>query len=245
MRRQFTRRWGAGPPVLDDQTCERLLSGLPAADAPPGYAAAAQLLRRLEEDASPDELAGETSAVAAIATATSPALRSSARRSTMTKLRSAKLALAGALGALTLTAGLAAAGALPGAAQDVAANVLNGLGVSTTGPNSHAGTHPDSRGASASHISNTTDPPNTPPTTTKGSQISGLATGTDQTGVNKGAEISTAASGDQSQAGQHGTPLTSVPPVNVPGGAGTGNQASNGHASAGAGNAAGGLNHRP
>jgi hypothetical protein len=261
MQRWLTQRFGHGPPALDEQTVERLLSGLPAADAPPAYARAAQALAALGQDARPAELLGESGAVPAIASTVSRLQPVTPRRATMfTKIRTAKVAAATAVGVLGLTTGLAAAGALPGAAQDVASSVLSKVGISTPGPDSHAGDHPNTRGASPTQTTSTPPTTNTPPDTTKGSQISGLATTTAATGVDKGAQISTAASNGQSQAGQHGNPPSSVPPsgppagppnsvppVSVPngGGASTGNQASDGHSSAGAGNASNGPSHRP
>jgi hypothetical protein len=51
---------------LDDETAERLLSGrLDPLDAPPSYAAVARLLQAAAAPPTPDELAGEPSAVAA------------------------------------------------------------------------------------------------------------------------------------------------------------------------------------
>ena len=51
---------------LDDDTAERLLSGrLDPLDAPPSYAAVARLLQAAAAPPTPDELAGEPSAVAA------------------------------------------------------------------------------------------------------------------------------------------------------------------------------------
>lgn len=66
----------------------------------------------------------------------------------------AKLAAAGLAGALTLTTGLAAANALPGAAQQAASEALAKVGVSVPSPNSHSGGHPDTRGKSATHSDN-------------------------------------------------------------------------------------------
>ena len=86
-----------------------------------------------------------------------------------TKLRSAKVAAGTVVGVLSLTTGLAMAGALPGGAQDVASNVLANVGVSTPTPNSHAGNHPNT------HV-NSTSAPNQPPNGTKGSAVSSLAT---------------------------------------------------------------------
>ncbi len=242
---------------LDEEIAERLLAGLPADDAPPDYSAAAGMLNVVTGPATTRERLAELEAVAAMAAtvASGPAVPTSRRSPVLTKLHSAKVAVGAAAAALSLTTGLAMAGALPGAAQGIASNVLSSLGISTPGPNSHAGTHPDSRG-------NSTGASNQAPDPTKGSQISSLATGTDATGVNKGAQISTAASGRPSQAGQHGGGPSFVPPVNTPNqggtstadqarggastqGTNTANQASNGHSSAGSTNATTGASHRP
>jgi hypothetical protein len=146
------------------------------------------------------------------------------------------------------------AGALPGAAQDVASSVLSSVGVSTPDPDGHAGDHPDTRGNSADHTS--TDAPSSPPSDPgKGADISSLATTTNATGIAKGAEISSAASDGQSQAGQNpGTPPVSTPNTggtptadtasgdNSSPGTGIANNASDGHGAAGSDNAAG---HKP
>jgi hypothetical protein len=233
---------------LDEEIAERLLAGLPADDAPPDYSAAAGMLNVVTGPATTRERLAELEAVAAMAAtvASGPAVPTSRRSPVLAKFRSAKVAVGAAAAALSLTTGLAMAGALPGAAQGIASNMLSSLGISTPGPNSHAGIHPASRG-------NSTGASNQAPDPTKGSQISSLATGTDATGVNKGAQISTAASGGQSQAGQ---------PVNTPNQGGTStadqasggasaqgttsaNQASGGASSAGSANATTGVSHRP
>jgi hypothetical protein len=243
MRRRSDHPFRDGLPSVDTQTAERLLSGLPAADAPPAYATTAQALGVLRQDALDPELLGESQAVSQIAAATVSGPTTS-RRSTMTRLRAAKIAAAAAAGVLSLSTGLAVAGALPGAASDVASDTLSTLGISTPGPNSHAGNHPNTRGSSAAH--STTNPAATPPAGTKGDQISDLATSTNAVGVNKGAQISTAASNGQSQAGQHGTaPTPGAPAGPSTGGTTIANQASDGHSSAGAANGAAGLAHRP
>jgi hypothetical protein len=237
---------------LDEETAERLLAGVPADDAPPDYAAATRVLNAVTAPATTRERLAELEAVSGMAAtvASRPGLSTSRRSAVLTKVRSAKVVVGAAAAALSLTTGLAMAGALPGAAQGVASNMLSSLGISTPGPNSHAGTHPDSRGSSTGASNHSSDP-------TSGSQISGLATGTDATGVNKGVQISTAASGGQSQAGQQGGGPSFVPPNQggtstanqASGGASTqgtntANQASNGASSAGSGNATG-SSHRP
>jgi hypothetical protein len=119
-------------------------------------------------------------------------------------------------GGIALLGGAAAAVALPGAASPTAGDHLSQHSVTVPDPNAHADGHSDGVGAAAS--------PDT------GSAISELATTTDSTGVDKGAEISAVASGDHSQAGQHGTsdaapdvtsapistPPVAAPPVSTP-----------------------------
>jgi hypothetical protein len=119
------------------------------------------------------------------------------------------------------TAGLASAGSLPGAAQDVASSMLAKVGISVPGPNEHAGTHPSVRGPSDASSDAVTH-----------SDIAELATTTDLTGVDKGAAISGAASDGKSQAGQHGSASA---PVDTPnsGGTGTADTASGGKSSQG------------
>jgi hypothetical protein len=59
---------------LDDDTAERLLSGLlPPEDAPPAYAEVARFLRAAAAPPTPGELAGQPAAVAAFHTARAPA----------------------------------------------------------------------------------------------------------------------------------------------------------------------------
>lgn len=56
------------PPVLDEDTADRLLTGrLDPADAPPGYAGVARLLAVAAAPAAPEELAGQAAAVARFA----------------------------------------------------------------------------------------------------------------------------------------------------------------------------------
>ena len=154
------------------------------------------------------------------------------------------VASAAMVGSVSLFTGLAAANALPGAAQSVASDVLSHLGVSVHDPNQHAGDHPDTRGNGAGLPA----VPTTPTTGNgKGGDISQLAHTTPATGVDKGAAISTEASGGQSQAGQHGASATAPPaapdahaPFSTPnaGGTGTADTASGGRSAQGTTNAA-------
>ena len=135
--------------------------------------------------------------------------------------------------ALAASVGMASAGSLPGAAQDVASEMLAKVGITVPGANDSAGTHPDVRG-------NSTSVPSAPADAGKGAEISELATTTDLTGVEKGAAISTAASGGKSQAGQHGSASGARALVETPnsGGTGTADTASGGRSSTG-------QSHRP
>lgn len=165
------------------------------------------------------------------------------------------------MAALAAMSGAGFAAGLPGAASSTASTILQGLGVTTPGPNPHSGTHSNgapATGNSVSALATTTSAtgadkgaairaaattnagthkPAGAGDTGKGSQISTLATTTTASGVDKGAAISTAASGGESQAGQHGGGQGN-PPVSTPngGGTGTGDQASGGHSGSGSGN---------
>jgi hypothetical protein len=151
------------------------------------------------------ELDGEAAAVAQIITAITVAEAVPVTRRSVVHHRSrVSLTIAVATGALALTSGLAFAGELPGAAQDTAHNVLAKLGVSVPGPNSHAATHPEVRGNSTNVAASDQTPTGAPSTDSakgKGTLISALAHSTTATGRDKGATISTAASGGKSHAG--------------------------------------------
>jgi hypothetical protein len=227
MRRLLTRT-GPRDAVLDPDTAERLLNGrLPVDDAPPDARALARLIEITGAGPTEGELASQPEAVAVLAAAIR---RSSVdalkpRRTSMSKQRVMQLAAASTVGVMTLFGGLAAANALPGAAQSVASDMLGKVGVSVPNPNSHADPHPDTRGQSSSHTSASTSSSSSSSSSSsqgQGSAISSLAHTTTATGVQKGAAISSAASGGQSQAGQHGQPTTSTdtptgaPPAGTP-----------------------------
>jgi hypothetical protein len=239
---------------LDVETADRLLAGaVLSEDAPPGYAGVARLLAAARATEYAD--AAEVPSFLGAAVRTSHVqTTSSPRRSFVPRL---KLAAVFATAALAGTTGLALAGSLPGAAQDVASSMLAKVGVSVPGPNEHAGTHPSVRGKSAEDSTGESTETETTATETdteteassgKGSEISALATSTDLTGVEKGAAISTLASGGQSQAGQHGQAGSEqgAPAGDASAeGRATAEEASGGHSSAGSGNAADGQSRRP
>ena len=126
--------------------------------------------------------------------------------------------------AFAASVGMASAGSLPGAAQDVASEMLAKVGITVPGANDSAGTRPDVRG-------NSTNVPIAPADVGKGAEISELATTTELTGVEKGAAVSTAASGGKSQAGQRGSASGTSAPNS--GGTGTADTASGGKSTAG------------
>lgn len=192
---------------LDPDTADRLLAGaLAPEDAPPGYAGVARLLDAAgATDTGTREQDVEIVALIAEAVRRSPRpdpSPSTPRRSFMpfafTRPRLTAAVLAAGLACST---GLASAGALPGAAQDVAAAMLAKIGVSVPGPNENAGTSPAGSGSS---------PTVAPASAGIGAEISELATTTELTGVEKGAAISTAASGGKSKAGEQGGALTNA-----------------------------------
>jgi hypothetical protein len=243
------------PLPLDTDTADRLLAGSVAPeDAPPGYGRVVRLLEAASAEASSEELAREPETVPAMKAALpSPVHRNvaSSRRSFMPfALSRPRLTAAVVAAAFAASVGMASAGSLPGAAQDVASEMLAKVGITVPGPNDNAGTHPDVRG-------NSTSVPSAPADAGKGAEISELATTTELTGVEKGAAVSTAASGGKSQAGQHGSASATAAPVETPNSGGTGtadtasggksatgtataNAASGGKSAAGSGNASSG-----
>jgi hypothetical protein len=204
---------------LDPDTIDRLLAGeVEPDDAPPGYSEVARVLQAAVGARDGDELAHETSHVAiAMELVGQPASTPDDRRSRkMSRIHRLKVGGLVVVGVLVGSTGLAAAGVLPDAAQDAVSNVFARVGITIPA----SGDHP----------------------ATSGEEISQLATTTDSTGVDKGAEISSAASGGMSQAGQHGSVAAATgaehpdaAPVPTPneGGTGTADVASDGMSEAG------------
>jgi hypothetical protein len=139
----------------------------------------------------------------------------------LSRINPVRAALTTSAAALLLTGSFAAAaaGALPGAAQDTAHEVLAKIGVTVPGPNEASDGHPDGRGSSGDDTDETTPtddttstdesteeaPASDEGTNGKGAEVSELAKNPDLSGIEKGAAVSTLASGGKSQAGQHGT----------------------------------------
>jgi hypothetical protein len=232
---------------LDSDTADRLLAGFVAPeDAPPGYSRVAAFLTA-EWTAAADPDPRFVAVLAATARSSPQTKTRSSRRSIMPRIK-----LAAALTSLALvgTTGLAFAGSLPAAAQDIASAMLAKAGVTVPGPNDNAGGHPSTRGPASEH------PPATPTSNGKGSEISDIAR-SDLEGLDKGAAVSTAASDGKSRAGQEHSAPVATP---NPGGTGTADTASDDHStkgtakagelsggrsSAGSANAAAGQSHRP
>jgi hypothetical protein len=240
---------------LDLETADRMLDGsVRPMDAPPGYEHVAGLLLELR-DVAADRC---PSALLVGANGASPDHR---RRGMLVaaQLGVRRSLLVGAFAFAALT-GTAYAAGLPGAASSTASAVLEKLGVPVSGPDSHAGTHPGGQATTATVPSD----PGTPTAASeetapalrsghihrvaskgKGSAISTIARTTTATGVEKGAAVSTAASGGASQAGRHGQ---AGQQEGKPSGTGSGggpnahglstaHEASGGHSSARSGNA--------
>jgi hypothetical protein len=170
-------------PWLDDDTADRLLAGRIAPDdAPPGYAPVASIVLAATAPPSARELAylsehvtAAAGAVGAARIAPRPRPRSS---SVGSRFQRTKVVATVVVGTLAGTTGLAMASVLPAPAQDAVSGVLAKVGISV--PSSVD--HPASTGEEISHV----------------------ATTTESTGVDKGAEISGIASGGMSRAGQNG-----------------------------------------
>jgi hypothetical protein len=223
---------GAG---IDEGTLDRLMQGriLPD-DAPPGHSDVASILVAAASPPAQEELRMQALHVMAAHDAIDRRKR---------RLRPGTLGLAMGLvvvGALFLLPGLAVAHILPDPAQHAVSAVLERVGITIPA----SANHPTPKPTPAASHSAGAHPAST------GSEISSIATTTDATGVAKGAEISSLASGGKSQAGQHGQASTaphgtspSVP--DLPDGAGS----SSGHGPTGNGaehastRAAGGSAH--
>jgi hypothetical protein len=168
---------------LDDDTADRLLAGLIAPDdAPPGHAQVARIVRAAKAAPTARELVRQDEHVAEAARTVGaaritrpPAPR---RASVGSRFQRTKVVATLVVGTLAGTTGLAMASVLPAPAQDAVSGVLAKVGISVpSGVDHPAGT---------------------------GEEISHVATTTESTGVDKGAEISGIASGGMSQAGEHG-----------------------------------------
>ena len=165
----------------------------------------ASLLDAAAAPAEPGPAAGEAAALAAFR---SSSVRSDGRfrmHTPTTPLKSLAVAAAGA--GLLLSGGIAAAnaGALPGAAQDKAQDVLENIGIVVPGANEHSDGHADTRGRSdeappADDQAGGADPESA---NTHGKTVSEVARSDEFEGSEKGEAVSEAARSN-GQAGQHG-----------------------------------------
>ena len=137
------------PLALDDASVERLLSGVPPAAAPPGYAGVASLLAATVAPPRPEELAGQAAALAELRAVSRARIIPARTRRTGRRSRR-RLGLAVVAAAATLATGGAAAAAgghLPGPVRDAAHSILVAVGgtelappvVAPTAPGSGAG----------------------------------------------------------------------------------------------------------
>lgn len=185
------------------------------------------LLHAAAAPTEPGPLPGEVEAVAAFR-ATRPRPR---RKFMPSSLPSVRAVVAAGLGTGVIVAsgvGAAAAGALPGAAQDTARSWLSTVGVDVPGANERAAGHADTRGGSAEHATTPEKPTKATTDTTDvgeatatdtdteaterdlpeasehGQTVSELARNTEAEGADKGALVAGTASEGRSRAGEDG-----------------------------------------
>ena len=211
---------------LDDETADRMLAGVvDPADAPPGYAAVTGLLETARSGAGvpvPATVAGHRPAHFGLIEPASVATAARRQRS-----RRRRVPVLAAVAFCAMTGGAYAAGAT-GAGSSTVSAVLDRIGVgslvgspsgdrtaatseaalkgeasaqTTTGAAADA---PVGAGHRASHDGGAAGADGKGNGKGHGSEISKLAHTTDAKGVDKGAAISTAASGGKSHAGEHG-----------------------------------------
>jgi hypothetical protein len=121
----------ADPLALDEETVERLLAGdLPPAEAPPGYAKVAAVLTAATAEPTPEELAGQSAALAELRAVTRPrrAATRARRAARAPRRRWAGLAAVALVGALVTGGAAAAMGGLVEPVRDVARSILGTAG---------------------------------------------------------------------------------------------------------------------
>jgi hypothetical protein len=135
----------ADPLALDEETVERLLAGdLPPAEAPPGYAKVAAVLAAATAEPTPEELAGQSAALAELRAVTRPrrAVTRARRAARPPRRRWAGLAAVALVGALVTGGAAAATGGLPESVRDVARSVLGSAGDPAPASPAHPGRQP-------------------------------------------------------------------------------------------------------
>jgi hypothetical protein len=212
---------------LDDETADRMLAGgVDPADAPPGYAAVATLLQTARSAAGlPVPAATGSHRPVELGLADTASGTHAVKRSRSGRRRIPVLA---AIAFCAMTGGAYAAG-VSGAGSSTVSAVLDRIGVgslvgSPSGDRTAASSEAALKGEASAHettgaataASVGAGHPGSGHATKRGedgkkkhgkghgAEISTLAQTTDAKGVDKGAEISTAASGGKSHAGEHG-----------------------------------------
>lgn len=236
---------------IDPSTADRLLDGIPAADAPPRFEAVARLFEAASTTAKaePDPAFVAAMAEAIVSAPTHRTHTTARRRSVISQLIASKLALAGLAGGIVLSGGVAAAatGSLGAPAQDFVSEAAARVGFDLP-----ASDRSERGRATADDADADRRDGETPSSADegKGGDVSDIARTTESTGVDKGAEVSGAASDGRSQAGTHGADTAPAAPaggassggsapVETPnsGGTGTADGATDGSSSAGTGTA--------
>jgi hypothetical protein len=176
---------------VDEQDIDRLSSGqVPQGELSDGQARVATLLAALRAGPTPAELGRQSETVRAMAAARrpqwegSPAVQPQARREA--RRRRAALGAVLALGSLSVTSSLAAAGVLPRPLQSLAADVLSGVGISLPdpdGPDASEAGRPSTRpsvlppsGESPAAVGQPSGPPAAPPGQSRAPGTPGPAT---------------------------------------------------------------------
>ncbi|GAC1532650.1 MAG: hypothetical protein NVS3B12_10800 [Acidimicrobiales bacterium] len=135
---------------LDDRTADRLLSGaVTSEDVPSGYAGVAILFQQARTGSAGGELARGAATVAAMSSVVlaHPVHVQTPRGKTMlTKILTAKVAAAAAVGLLSATGAAAATNSLPTGAQSTVSDALSNVGISVPSPNAASAGHADKSG---------------------------------------------------------------------------------------------------
>ena len=198
---------------LDEDSADRLLQGLVHPDdAPPGYAAVADLLAsaaQLPLATTVDEDAASATVSAMVeAIRSAPSAPETQRRSSMVKKLLAGKALAAmAVVALTASGAAAATGSLPDPVQGVVAGAVSHVGVDIPQPGDHgksAGHRQDGLHRPSGDQGQAGDDNGQAGDNGQGQQISDLAHQTKADGGPVGPTVCAAASDGKCQAGQHG-----------------------------------------
>lgn len=205
--------------TLDEDSASRMLQGLVHPDdAPPGYAAVADLLATATQWPPLDDEAGAPtiSAMVEAIRAGAPVPQASRRKSMIRKLFAGKALAAMATVALTATGAAAATGSLPAPVQDAVAEAVSHVGVDLPAKGGRSAEHrqdgehrPSDKGKPADGGGDA----GTTSTTNKGSVISGIAHDPALDGQPKGPVVCDAASEGRCQAGERGQPEDGTPPT--------------------------------